>query len=372
MDEEVLVEEDSSKSDSFMNHLSSTLAVKRDYEMRQYDYQWLDIIEDVLPYLDNILRNPKRFIINEEEIVKVELARKVTVESVIHLTQHTNLIQDIDKNGDVKPSKILNINKEESLDTYENRFIYTLIQNLRTFFEQRVETTGDNSYYVDKKNLKYEATSRVGTEDIHVSLFIDAVDKNIMQMDNEKSKLTYAQRLKNVKVQIDGFMGSELMQTLAKLHVSPVRSPIRKTNVILKNPNFQKAEALWNYIQTYVNQDKNENNKEDYYDEGALKNEYDQAILLTYLANRSITEKGLSEKQMLQERTYQLIENLLDADDLLTEDKLKEVFNQQIANVKQENQRKKKVILKVFQERLERDMKKIIDATQLLEEGGSL
>ena len=111
----------------FLSNLNSTLHVKRDYDLKDFDYGWLDIIEDVLPYIDNILRNPKRFIINEEEIVKVELARKVTVESVIHLTQHTNLIQKIEDNGDVKPSKILNINKEESMDTYENRFIHTLI-----------------------------------------------------------------------------------------------------------------------------------------------------------------------------------------------------------------------------------------------------
>ena len=99
------------RDDLFMNNLNSTLAVKREYELSEYDYEWLEKIEETLPYLDNILRNPKRFIINEEEIVKVELARKVTVESVIHLTQHTNLIQDIDEEtGDVKPSKILNIN----------------------------------------------------------------------------------------------------------------------------------------------------------------------------------------------------------------------------------------------------------------------
>ena len=34
-------------------------------------------MEFTVPYLDNILRNPNRFIINEEEIVKIELARKI-------------------------------------------------------------------------------------------------------------------------------------------------------------------------------------------------------------------------------------------------------------------------------------------------------
>ena len=82
--------------------------LKRDYDMKEFNYEWVDRLEDVIPYIDNILRNPKRFIINDEEIVKVELAKRVTVESVIHLSQHTNLIQKIEDNGDVKPSKILN------------------------------------------------------------------------------------------------------------------------------------------------------------------------------------------------------------------------------------------------------------------------
>ena len=52
------------RDDLFMNNLNSTLAVKREYELSEYDYEWLEMIEEVLPYLDNILRNPKRFINN--------------------------------------------------------------------------------------------------------------------------------------------------------------------------------------------------------------------------------------------------------------------------------------------------------------------
>ena len=98
-------EVDMELNNSFLEELNSTLAIKTDYDSKEYNYTWIEIFEDVIPYIDNILRNPKRFIINEEEVVKVELSKKVTVESIIHLTQHTNYIQDIEDNGDVKPSK---------------------------------------------------------------------------------------------------------------------------------------------------------------------------------------------------------------------------------------------------------------------------
>lgn len=368
--DDIKVDVDEMKNDSFMNHLNSTLLVKRDFELHEYDYEWLEIIEDVLPYLDNILRNPKRFIVNEEEIVKVELSKKITVESVIHLTQHTNLIQDYnEKSGDVKPTKVLNINKEESLDTYENRFIYTLINNLRVFFDQRVESTGESSFYRDSRDIKYEGNSKVGTDDIKFALTINAVDKNIKEPEKDKGDLSYADRLNKIKVQLDGFMGTELMTTLSKLHVEKVRSPIRKTNVILKNPNFRKAEELWNYIQTYVNKDKNEVDKKDYFDDGNLKNEYDQAILMTYIANKSLAagSSKVDENTMLSNVVDRLISNLLDSDDELTEDYLKEIFIKEIKKVKTNNNNKKKVILRILKDRMSKDNDKIMSDFNLLE-----
>ena len=354
------------RDDLFMHNLNSTLSVKRDYELNEYDYEWLDMIEETLPYLDNILRNPKRFIINEEEIVKVELARKVTVESVIHLTQHTNLIQDIDENGDVKPSKILNINKEESLDTYENRFVFTLINNMRTFFEQRIEACGENSFYVDKKDLMYEANTKIGTEDVKVSVRISSYDNNIKENDGT-SGLSYEDRLKKAKVQMDGFTGTELMQTLNKLHVPPVRSPIRKTNVILKNPNFKKAEELWNYIQSFESKDVCEKDKKDYFDKGILKEQYDQAFLLEYIANRSIgsNDGGLTENKLINETLRRVIENILDTDFNINEDRLKEMFVKQITNIKARNAEKSKHVCDILLDRFSKE-KKRMDETLVL------
>ena len=193
--DELEEEEQLDDDDLFLHNLNSTLFVKKDFDMKEFNYEWLDIIEDCIPYIQNILRNPRRFIINEEEIVKVELARRVTVESVIHLSQHTNLIQKIEDNGDVKPSKILNINKEESMDTYENRFIYTLVNNLRVFFEQRLEVSGGNSYCFDKNNLKYEANTKVYGENLKISIDVSDVTRDVMEHTGDKGGLTLYQRI---------------------------------------------------------------------------------------------------------------------------------------------------------------------------------
>ena len=362
---EKLEEEDEKLDDEdlFLNNLNSTLFIKRDYDLKFLDYEWVDKIEDVLPYIDNILRNPKRFIINEEEIVRVELSKNVTVESVIHLTQHTNLIQKIEDNGDVKPSKILNINKEESMDTYENRFIYTLLNNLRLFFEKRMEESSGESYCLDKNILQYEANSKVRGEDLKISVNLIDNSKEVKEQLGWKGNISLEERLKIIKTQIDGFFGTELMTILSKLHVAPVRSPIKKTNVILKNPNFRKAEELWNYIQSFESKDKRERDKRDYFDRGVLKNEYDQAFLMSYIANKNFinSSKSATETEIINLMFKRFVDNLLDTDSELTEDKLKEVFNKQLVSIKEQNIKKSKNIFKIIDNRLDRENKHIED-----------
>ena len=61
----------------FTEKVDSSLLIKTDYEKVTEDLEWIEIMELTLPYIDNIFRNPNRFIVNEEEIVKIERARKI-------------------------------------------------------------------------------------------------------------------------------------------------------------------------------------------------------------------------------------------------------------------------------------------------------
>lgn len=342
-------------SSAFIEELNSIMEIKTDYDSKSFNYKWVEMFEETIPYIDNIVRNPKRFIINEEEVVKVELSKKVTVESVIHLTQHTNLIQDYDeKKGDVKPSKILNINKDDSLDTYENRFVYTLIENMLTFFDQHSKLVTGDSYYIDQKEAKYEANTKIGTEEVKVSLLYSSIDHSNSIEENEKGE-TIEKRLEDIKIQIDGFMGSELFQTLKHLHTPPVRSPIKKTNVILKNPNFQKAVDLWNYIQLYADEDCIvEKTSKDIHDIGDIKNQFDQSFLLDYLAMSSLSKKKneVSEKKAISLALSRVIENILDLHDEVLEDKIRKVFKDEFRTAKTKVDKRNEKIIKTFSEKL--------------------
>ena len=354
---------------NFLESINATLNIDRDYINQKFDYEWLDKVEEVIPYIDNILRNPKRFIINEEEVVKVELARRTTVESIIHLTQHTNFIQDYDKKtGDVKPSKVLNINRDESLDTYENRFVFTLLGNLELFFNERVEQSGDKSHFSDKKIIKYTGNAKVGTENININIDINSFDKSEEEVKSQTGE-SFSERVAKVKVQLDGFKASELYRTLHRLHVPPVRSPIRKTNVILKNPNFQKAEELWNYIQLFESKDKKEASKSNYYDDGVVKQDYDSVFLMLYNYNKLIsTEKPNTKfERKIAEMSEAFINNILDSSETINEEDLKEIFIKKINKIKEDNKRKYAYIFDVFEDRLSREEDKFSNLLKYME-----
>lgn len=349
----------------FQNQVNSTLKVMHDYEKIDSDTEWLTIMEDTIRYIDNILRNPNRFIVNEEDIVKIELARRVTVESIKHLSRNTNLIQDYDKKtGDVKPSKILNINKEESYNTYENRFIYSLIQNMK-FFIHRKKTQGikESSLKSDKR-FEYKAESKIGDEKVKVNMELDSnLNKNLNNGNGNNSSI--AERIEKLELQISDLTNSDVYKTLAKLHVALVTSPIKKTNVILKNVNFQYAVKLWNYMQENVNGEVSYNKENNsYYDNGELKNFVDETFLLNFLVINKLNNETLkeTEKKEISERLIgNIVEKIIDIDAGISEEQLKNIVAKQYTVIKYKQVASIKKIEEIFNKHIDKYLNQIND-----------
>ena len=69
------------------------------------------------------------------------------------------------------------------------------------------------------------------------------------------------ERLKRIKDYVSSWYHSEMMKQLIREHVKPIKPPLKKTNITLKNPNFRIAARLWDYIRVYDTEPK-ENAKE--------------------------------------------------------------------------------------------------------------
>ena len=297
----------------FQNSLTSQLQVKEKKNQSSYDDTWLTKMEGTLRYLDNILRNPNRFIVNEEEIVKIELARRITVDSIKHLSRNTNLIQDYNqKTGEVKPSKILNINKEESFNTYENRFIYTLINNMKLYIERKKKEEIVDNQFQSQKNLAYQGKGKFKKETVEISVQLSGKIDSGKQKNQENS---IASRITKLEEGIRDLCSSDVYKNIQKLHVAPVTSPIKKTNLILKNVNFQYALDLWNYMQMNMEPStKSDRINKEYEDKGTLKELMDQSFLLNCLIMNTLEKETVTEEekeQLQKEIANQSIQQLM-------------------------------------------------------------
>lgn len=350
---------DENRISSFTKKSKSDMVVDLHYDKVEANFEWVDLFEETMRYLDNILRNPNRFIINEDEIVKVELAKRVTVDSIKHLAKHTNLIQDINENEEITPSKILNINKEETFDTYENRFIYTLIQNMETFISVKKKKLLDGSYLKDDKAIQYKAASMVGQEHVTMDLTIKT-SLHTKKSDGSKNGISLAERIDKLEQQIVDFKCSEVYRSLQRAHAALVRPPIKKTNVILKNTNFQYALILWNYIQDHFSDDTKRDRKDkNYEDESELKGFFDDTFLLNYLALCTLNKDEYSTKNAKEKVIKQVIQKIIDLNASLTEDELKDMVGEQFTMVKYRNNATMDGISKVYRKHIDKYFNKI-------------
>ena len=244
------------KQEDFYSEFSDQIAqgknsfqVSQRFQKQIFDESWIDTLEDCIVALDTIVRNPRKFIVVEEDIVDISLARSISVESVKHLAQHTNFISSVTKDGMVIPSKILNTSKEESYEIYENRFIYTLLLKTKDFISRRYNLIKQSSANSDQ--IVVNVTSDFGLDrDSNITYTMSTTAnmpvESVIGTEENHSLLERVERINSI-------VGSFLASPFAKEMVSCalVRPPITRTNVILKDPNFKKALVLWQFIESY-------------------------------------------------------------------------------------------------------------------------
>lgn len=247
------------KCEDFRNKINSKMSYVSKLSSDILDLVWLEKLEEACPYIDNIIRNPKLTLIREEEVMKIEKVRKVNVDSVKNLAKHSFYIEKINENDDVQPSKILEIRNEETYNIYENRFIYTLLDKLNRFIREK-ETMLEKFNANDYKLLTYEASTVSLSEKINIELNISSTadlkesndDKFNKKIDEIKN------RLSKIKKYTSNWDKSEMIKSLKRAHVHFIIPPIKKTNIILKNPNFQIATKLWEFLLKYEENNDNQ------------------------------------------------------------------------------------------------------------------
>lgn len=225
----------------------NTLQQKNRVLHKVVDERWLTVVEDGIKAIFNIVDKPRRFIATAEEVVPVALAKKITADSVRHLSQNTQFIAQ-NSDGEIHPTKILNVTTEESFDLYENRFVYHLIQRLFAFVDKRTDvifwSTGDETCNVMSMESKVDDAYE------QISYKVEMTIKNRQSyVENDDDHMDIFKRIDHVRrmsrvLRTSSFC--DIMNGCAK-----VRSPIQRTNLMMKDPDYRTCYKLWQFIESY-------------------------------------------------------------------------------------------------------------------------
>lgn len=271
---------------------------------KKIDENWIDFIEQNIDAIFKIIQKPRSFIATKEEVVPVGLAKKITADSVRHLSMNTQFIAS-DEGGDIQPTRILNVSTEESFNLYENRFIYHLIQRLAAFINKRTDiifwATGDEI----TDNLTLESSFKDAYEEVNYKIELNIKDlQNVAKSREEHMDLF--KRIEEIQKKIRALRKSPFCQTMAGCTV--VRSPIQRTNLMMKDPYYRTCYKLWQFIESYddIGYTIDEQDTALEMDEDYLVRMYTN-LISNYTVFKSLTDGDGRNEDVLAQRNFEKI-----------------------------------------------------------------
>lgn len=347
------------KEDNYYRYFYNLVDTGRNYADFSYvrlvkfvDEKWVNEIEQALPSLIKVVQNPRKYIEEEREIVNIAMARNISSESVRHLLAHSNYIDEYREDGTVIPNKILNVYKEESLNTYENRFICTLIAELQFFVNRRYHAIFDESK--DEMGVNFDVGSTIDnyTEVVDYKLHITIRDKQTDTENADANNMIFA-RITEIYKKVNMLTTTEFVATMRKFPA--VKHPIVKTNAIAKNKDYKACHKLWNFIHTYTQVGyKVDMLKQDPHVSGDLKEDIYNSIVWNYAMLHNYME-GVDElrldrekrkKEMDMREVRGLLEELVEGLDM-PEDRLRKLIDTELTGIIQRRKQEKEAAQRV-------------------------
>ena len=198
-------------------------------------------------------------------------------------------------------------------------------------------------------------------------LFSDA-KLNLKSEKQETSKVkSLEEQIAELEIKIADLTRADVFKSIDKLHIALVTSPIKKTNMILKNVNFQYALSLWNFLQENIDEDGiNIKEKKDYNDNGDLKKYIDETMMLNYLVmtslNKEQKKEEINKEEVAEKLIANMVEKVLDVNETLNEETLKNIVSKQYAVIKYKNVENDIELQRRFKKYLNEYIKKVSEA----------
>lgn len=276
------------------------------------DDSWIIQLEAAIYSIEQIVRNPRKFIVENDLILDVAKVRRVSSKTVRHLSSHSQFVQNISDDGEVMPKKLLTGELDEDLAIYENRFICALVNRLVKFVEQRYNDLNGKMESSEQTNVCLQSKFEYGGSKFKCDINLQVEEPPEGEEEQLRNKELF-DRVELLRRRLRVLQATDFMKSLSK--IKPVRPPIQKTNLLKKNVDYNNCYKLWLYISSYTYlgystevQDKNLPVDGDYYDDlTAIAGLSIQSMFSDNLLNRD-RYKSIEYSEP-KETDYELITN---------------------------------------------------------------
>ena len=233
---------------SLRQERNTYLAQKSRLEAKSIDPSFIDELEKGFDAIDAIIKNPRTFIKEDDVLVEAGRAKRISPRSISHLASHTQYVHNVDEDGNVTPEKLMVPESDIDYWIYENRFIMTLIKKCSVFIQKRLLFIKDHGETRDSEVLLLHTDHNVGEVKYEVDTRIKL---SCASTDSGKAKANedLLIRLAKLRERVAYFASSPFMSAMKG--AKEVANPIHPTNLLVKNPEYKKALALWKFIDSY-------------------------------------------------------------------------------------------------------------------------
>jgi len=249
------IEKALASSEFYEYYMSMIAAGKTNYQFtnrrleKQVDETWVKAIEAVIKPMQEIINKPRNFIRQDEVISNIALVKKISPESIRHLSNHGSMVDNYDaKTNTVRPNRMMEFMKEDTWNTYENKFVYTLLEMAYDFVDKRYE--GIFAALDDEfgSNLTMSMVANSASEKVSIDTGMKIqVQEDYLSNDNKNNDIF--SRIARLHRILGEFRQSNFAKTVAKF--GKIKPPLVRTNAIAKHPNFKACHKLWDFILMY-------------------------------------------------------------------------------------------------------------------------
>jgi hypothetical protein len=218
--------------------------------IKNVDLTWVDAIEEALEALQNVVSSPRNVIKEEDLIVNVAHAKRSGAETVRHLAMHSGLVESFDEEtGDLRPAKLMQRFREESLGMYENRLVFTTMEYAYHFVKIRHDALFEAMSDEFGAKLKVQSDMDSATEHVHMDMFLHIKEIDSALETDKKNGETF-NRISRIYRILGVYMNSTFAQQMSKQ--PRVKGTINRTNILKKNPDYRKVVKLFEFLKSYT------------------------------------------------------------------------------------------------------------------------